>query len=76
MGKTIDEKIFVEIHGVQQGMFLQGEDTDNPVLLFLHGDPGSPEIAFTQSHPTGLDKLFTICWWEPKNGSEVKKVPH
>ena len=66
MGKKIDEKIFVEVNGDRQGMFLQGEDKDNPVLLFLHGGPGSPEIAFTQKHPTGLDKLFTVCWWEQR----------
>lgn len=66
MGSRIDEKIFVEINGDRQGMFLKGEDTDNPVLLFLHGGPGSPEIAFTQAHPTGLEKLFTVCWWEQR----------
>lgn len=66
MGIRIDEKIFVEINGVRQGMFFQGEDTDQPVLLFLHGGPGSPEIAFTQDYPTGLDQLFTVCWWEQR----------
>lgn len=66
MGKKIDEKIFVEVNGDRQGMFLQGEDMDHPVLLFLHGGPGSPEIAFTQKHPTGLQKLFTVCWWEQR----------
>lgn len=47
-------------------MILQSENIDNPVLLFLHGGPGSPEIAFTQDNPTGLEKLFTVCWWEQR----------
>lgn len=77
MGKKIDEKIFVEIHGDRQGMFLKGEDTDHPVLLFLHGGPGSPEIAFTQKYPTGLEKLFTVCWWEQRGSgiSYRKDIP-
>ena len=62
----MNEKIFVEINGAMQGMFLQSENTDNPVLLFLHGGAGSPEIAFTEKYPTGLETLFTVCWWEQR----------
>lgn len=62
----MNEKVFIEINGIKQGMFLQGESTKNPVLLYLHGGPGSPEIAFTQKYPTGLEKLFTVCWWEQR----------
>lgn len=60
------EKLFVDINGTQQGMFLQSENPEKPVLLFLHGGPGSPEIAFTAKYPTGLEKLFTVCWWEQR----------
>lgn len=62
----MNEKIFIEINGARQGMFLQSESTENPVLLFLHGGPGSPEIAFNQKYPSGLEKLFTVCWWEQR----------
>lgn len=62
----MNEKLFIEINGARQGMFLQSENTENPVLLFLHGGAGSPEIAYTQKYPTGLEKLFTVCWWEQR----------
>ena len=62
----MNEKIFIRINGTKQGMFLQSENTQNPVLLFVHGGPGSPEIAFTAEYPTGLEKLFTVCWWEQR----------
>lgn len=62
----MNEKIFIDVNGMKQGMFLQSENTENPVLLFLHGGAGSPEIAFTQKYPTGLEKLFTVCWWEQR----------
>lgn len=62
----MNEKLFLKINGVMQGMFLQSENTNHPVLLFLHGGPGSPEIAFTQKFPTGFEKLFTVCWWEQR----------
>lgn len=73
----MNEKIFVEIGGLQQCMILQTEDIKNPILLLLHGGPGSPEIAFTQKHPTGLEKLFTICWWEQRGSgrSYNRRIP-
>lgn len=60
------EKLFVEINGAKQGMFLECDNTEKPVLLYLHGGPGSPEIAFNDKYPTGLEELFTICWWEQR----------
>lgn len=77
MGSKLNEKIFTEIGGMEQGMVLQSADTDNPVLLFLHGGPGSPEIAFSQDCPTGLDGLFTVCWWEQRGSgiSYCRNIP-
>lgn len=62
----MEEKLFLEINGVRQGMILQSTDSKKPVLLFLHGGPGSPEVAFTQKCPTGMEQIFTVCWWEQR----------
>jgi pimeloyl-ACP methyl ester carboxylesterase len=59
---SISEKIKVHINGVDQGMFIKGKNTSNPVLLYLHG--GMPDYFLTQSYPTGLDEDFTVVWWE------------
>ena len=61
---SISEKIFIDINGVKQGMFIRGRDTSNPVLLYLHG--GMPEYFFTRRYPTGLENLFTVVWWEQR----------
>ena len=50
---SISEKIHVTINGVEQGMFIKSKDTNNPVLLFLHGGPGMPEYFLTDRYPTG-----------------------
>jgi len=63
---SISEKIFVEINGVQQGMFIKGKDVNNPVLLFVHGGPGMPEYWLTQRYPTGLEDHFVVVWWEQR----------
>jgi pimeloyl-ACP methyl ester carboxylesterase len=61
---SISEKTHVSINGVQQGMFIKSRDSTNPVLLYLHG--GMPEYFLTQNYPTGLEKHFTVCWWEQR----------
>jgi pimeloyl-ACP methyl ester carboxylesterase len=62
----ISEKIFVNINGVPQGMFIQSKDETNPVLLFLHGGPGMPEYYLTERYPTGLENDFTVVWWDQR----------
>ncbi len=61
---SISENIHVSIKGVEQGMFIKGQNKDNPVLLFLHGGTAMPEYFLTQKYRTGLDEYFTVCWWE------------
>lgn len=63
---SISEKIFVDIGGVRQGMFIRSADPSNPVLLFVHGGPGMPEYFLEELTPTGLDSRFTVCWWEQR----------
>lgn len=63
---SLADKVFVEINGVQQGMFIKSRDIRNPVLLFVHGGPGMPTYFLTQSHPTGLEDHFTVVWWEQR----------
>jgi pimeloyl-ACP methyl ester carboxylesterase len=63
---SISEKIFIEINGARQGMFIKGRDINNPVLLFLHGGPGMPEYAVSRNYPLVLENYFTVCWWEQR----------
>jgi pimeloyl-ACP methyl ester carboxylesterase len=58
------EKVFADINGVRQGMFIQSTDAAHPVLLCLHG--GLPEYFLTERYPTGLENDFTVVWWEQR----------
>ncbi len=70
--ETKAEKIFVDINGARQGMFIQSTDAALPVLLFLHG--GMPEYFLERKFPTGLDGYFTVVWWEQR-GSGISYNP-
>jgi len=63
---SLSEKIYVDINGMEQGMFIQSKNISNPVLLFVHGGPGMPEYWLTQRYPTGLEDYFTVVWWEQR----------
>ncbi|WP_209426667.1 alpha/beta fold hydrolase [Pararhodobacter sp. SW119] len=47
-------------------MIVQSADAANPVLLFLHGGPGMPEFFLNGTHPTGLERDFTVVWWDQR----------
>ena len=66
--KSLTEKCFIEIGGIKQGVFLQSENQKNPVILFLHGGPGSPELALLYPYITSecLEKYFTVCYWDQR----------
>jgi pimeloyl-ACP methyl ester carboxylesterase len=61
---SISEKVFVNIGGTKQGMFIKSKDETNPVLLYLHG--GLPDYFLTAKYPTGLEDYFTVVWWEQR----------
>jgi pimeloyl-ACP methyl ester carboxylesterase len=61
---SISEKVFVNINGMEQGMFIISKDATHPVLLYLHG--GMPDYFLTQKYPTGLEDYFTVVWWEQR----------
>ena len=66
MEGSISEKVYVKINGVKMGMIIKSENASNPVLIFVHGGPGMPEYPLTETYPTGLEKYFTVVWWNQR----------
>ncbi len=65
---SICEKVFIKIGGIEQGMFIRGNDENNPVLLFVHGGPSFSEYFLVEKFPTGLEDHFIVCYWEQRGG--------
>lgn len=65
---SISEKAWVEINGIEQGMFIRGENRQNPVILYLHGGPGTPMLQFITylEQTERLEKYFTVCYWDQR----------
>jgi pimeloyl-ACP methyl ester carboxylesterase len=57
----------VKLGGVNQGLLIRGHDVANPVLLYLHGGPGTSELGMVRMHnmPT-LEKHYTVAVWDQR----------
>lgn len=61
-------KLGVEINGALNGMYITSTNENNPVLLFISGGPGVPEVwlneVYDRQYPNKLAEHFTVCWWD------------
>ncbi|MBO7638094.1 MAG: alpha/beta hydrolase [Treponema sp.] len=67
-GLSDTEKVFIDVNGSVNGMFITMTDENNPVLLFISGGPGVPQVwlneAYQKEYPNNISKHFTVCWWD------------
>ena len=69
----------VSIGGVDQWIEVRGQSVQNPILLFIHGGPGSAFIPVARTFQGPWEKYFTIVQWEQRGAgksysSEDKEV--
>lgn len=61
-------KLGLEINGALNGIFITSTDEANPVLLFISGGPGVPEVwlneVYDKQYPNRLAEHFTVCYWD------------
>lgn len=56
----IQETVIIEVNGIKEELSIRGENKENPVILFLHGGPGSPVGYFDYLWEPYLNSDFTI----------------
>ncbi|MCR5142519.1 MAG: alpha/beta hydrolase [Ruminococcus sp.] len=70
-GKTpeggINESMLVDINGTKQWINIYGQDKDNPVLLYLHGGPGSATSPYDYAFTRKWSDVYTVVTWDQRN---------
>ena len=68
--QSVVEEHFIRIGGIDQWISIRGEDRNNPVLLVIHGGPGSSYSIFTP-HLRPWEKHFTIVQWDQRGAGKT-----
>ena len=68
--KSISEIRQVKAGGIDQHLIIRGENKYNPILLFLHGGPGTPEFPFMKSDELDLEKEFIVVHWDQRGAGK------
>ena len=74
---SVAEAGFRRIGGVDQWVMMRGRSVDNPLLVILHGGPGSSETAFFRSFNAALEDAFTVVYWDQRGAgrSYTRSIP-
>lgn len=63
---SIAEMRMVPIGNTKQSVIIRGEDRNNPVLLLIHGGPGSAETPLFRHYNAALEKSFVVVYWDQR----------
>jgi proline iminopeptidase len=62
----IDETLSVAIGGVKQRLDIRARDVECPILLFVHGGPGSPESPTSWLYQGAWEEFFVVVQWDQR----------
>ena len=60
----------VRIGGNDQWVLERSADTCNPVVLFLHGGPGTSQLTSNRRDTLALEKHFTVVNWDQRGAGK------
>jgi pimeloyl-ACP methyl ester carboxylesterase len=74
---SIAEVSRIEIGGIKQLVVIRSNNINNPILLMLHGGPGSPQMPVNILYNGELEKYYTVVNWDQRGsgGSYSKDIP-
>lgn len=69
--KPINEESFITIGGIEQWVTISGEDSSKPVILFLHGGPGSTMSQYDDAIYGHWKKEFVLVYWDQRGAGRT-----
>jgi len=69
--QPIHEEKYVLIGGIEQWITIKGKDLSKPVVLFLHGGPGSPSSPYSDAIFGQWEKDFILVHWDQRGAART-----
>ncbi len=61
----------IDIGGIKQWISVRGRDLRNPILLFIHGGPGTTEMPVRWFYQSPLEDYFTVVQWDQRGSGKT-----
>ncbi len=68
--KQISEEYYIPINGIEQWVTINGNPS-KPIILFLHGGPGSPITPYVEVMYKDLEKDFIVVQWDQRGSGRT-----
>jgi pimeloyl-ACP methyl ester carboxylesterase len=67
----VEELVKIEVNGCAQWLSIRGRDRHNPVLLYIHGGPGSPTMPEASTYQSPWEDYFTVVQWDQRGAGKT-----
>lgn len=67
----VQESYKVRIGGIEQWLYVRGQDRANPLLLFVHGGPASPAAPSLWQFQRPLEEYFSVVQWDQRGAGRT-----
>ncbi len=68
--KCIAELTKIKLGGSEQWILIRSENIDNPIILFVHGGPGTSQLTLIRKNTQELEKYFTVVNWDQRGAGK------
>lgn len=69
--KSINESKFISIGGIEQWITIKGNDISKPVILFIHGGPGSTMSQYENTIYGEWEENFVLVNWDQRGAGRT-----
>src|SRR5690606_27260779 len=69
--KSIHEEKFISIGGIEQWITIKGDDVTKPIILFIHGGPGSTMSQYDDTMYGAWEKDFILVNWDQRGAGKT-----
>jgi pimeloyl-ACP methyl ester carboxylesterase len=70
----VEERFSARIGGIDQWFTVRGRHRDNPILLYVHGGPGSTAMPMSWAFQRPWEEYFTVVQWDQRAAGKTYRA--